>query len=409
MSGYLFSALLLLLLFSCVLCAADTAGTHVELFTPKTTEALKSDGTLNETLDILQLFIPSFTVANDVMVGYVYASVGYGNGYILTKYFQTGGERWAERAIEEDGKNWKAQWAVDNQKKGMIFASVAKNNTIYVLSASKINFSTPQEAWSLELIMGNVTDGVEGAKKILWKTKNVEERLTQAIQQKFKNVDLSHRAGFLTEDNTAVFVFGGRNNADLRDVFVIAHSKDPNTDLTFHFREHAAECSTKFFSWGTKLYMVLMSCRFSRRGTHKVLTSDDMGQTWEDGSGWLAKELEKGEWVMDFYTPITIGGRRVLLFAELKTWDGYIEPADVNLFMAYDNHTTKVGRILTDVSWAIHGTFVYTNDELFFLIHRSARTQGIFLMRLKDQLEEIKRLLEDWPPRDSSIHERVSV
>lgn len=155
---------------------------------------------------------------------------------IPTKYIGTEEEKQGDGAIEQEGKNWEAQLALENELEDTVFASVAKGNSVNVFSVSKAQ-SAPTflqktintKTWGVKFTVGTITDGGDaaGKGKIEWNSKDVPDIFVKDIQENLLKVDPFGVTGFLTENGTLVFVVWGRNT-DGKYVFVVAHLKNTN-------------------------------------------------------------------------------------------------------------------------------------------------------------------------------------
>lgn len=220
----------------------------------------------------------------------------------------------------------------------------------------------------------------------------MEESSTKNIQAKLEDMYPVFGSGFAMENGTFVFFFVGfRGHSSL---FIIAHSNDPETYLTFHFDNVTTpNCFSKCFLWEEKLFMFPLFCH-GGAGNYKLQESDDMGQTWRESSGRLAEDLN-GKSLTDTYIPITIGEKRALLYTRAEAHEENEFIYDINLFVAYNDRTQQLGKIFTIVEPFLLGSLLYTKDELFYLGAPGGHTKNITLFRLEEQLEEIKKLLDD--------------
>lgn len=409
MLSHLFPALhLMFLLVFCALCGAASAGPanmSVELFKQGPINVSKLEGGGGEKrLDIDYAFSPSLVGANGVLVALVEARGTDGKRYILTKHTEAKEANW-DKTIKDEGKNWKAQVALTNENGDFIaYASVAKNDSVYVFSASKsgsapfLQEGTNTNGWEFKLTVGRITNGGDaaGKKKIEWKTHNVSNRFVD-IQEKLQGAYPLSAAAFLTEDETFVFVVKALSDSGKKNVFLIASSKDTKNKFTSFVEENTAGCYSGFFPWGNRLFMVpryLPVC-----SSYRVKESNDMGKTWEEASGPLAQKLNDPKGEKGSFTSITIEEIRVLLFTERKSRSGaFSKDADINLLITDGENVADVGPIVTNVTSISGGSFLYTNNELFFLSHQETvrGVEKIILTHLEKQLGTVKGLLKTW-------------
>lgn len=410
MPSYLFLALLLpFLLLFCTLCgvaSADPVNQSVELFKEGPTYALEPNGGGGEQLVVDYAWSPSLVGAGSVVVGLTHIVRPNGKHDILTKYIETQEDNWWDRAIEkDDGKNWKPQLAWKSEKtRHIAFGSVAKGDSVYVLSASEafsassfLQKTANATAWDFQLSIGTITNGTNATVKMIkWDTRDVSDSfLSEDIQENLQGLIPYEGSAFLTEDGTFVFVLRAWSIYEGKYVFVVAHSKDPSKSFTSHFVGTTADCRFSFFSWGEKLFMVPRRCLSGSDSDYKVKESNDTGKTWGDVTGSFGRRLNNLTRGRDSFTRITIEERRVLLFT-VERLESVASSGKkyITLFMADDYHVVEMGSILTDASALVHGSLAYANDELFFLCVQKGGIKNTILMRLKAQLEKIKLLLK---------------
>lgn len=405
MPSYLFAELFLLLVVFCALCggaSADTVNVNVELFEKGPINVSEDEG-VEKSLDIDRVFSPSLVGTNGVMVALAQVTGTDDNRYILAKHIETEGDKWSDKDIKEKSKNWKAQFALKNENGGLVaFAPFAKNDSVYILSSGKVSSrssfqqSTNSNGWDFKLTVGKITDGIDGKGKIIrWSTKGVSEASVKGIESKLKRVFPVVGSAFSMEDGTFVFVLKTRSIKD-KDAFLVAHSKDLSKGLTLKVAESTADCSYGFFPWDTKLFMVPKRCSDGRR--YRVKVSNDMGENWNDASEPLAEELNKVTGETDAFTSIDLDEKHVLLFTERKSTPGDSSKNVFNLLIGYDNKIENMGPIVTNVRSVSRGSFVYTNDKLFFLsLQEVAKDDEKIILTRLDKIEEKMKKIKEGP------------
>lgn len=409
MSGYLCPALLLLFsLLCCMLCgsaSAERTNMDVELSWRGLVSPYRRKAGRERC--VFRNFWSSLVGTNNSMIAFAHIIHPDCRRYIVTKYLETDGDNWGENAIEYDGRNWKGELAlITHDAKTNVFASVAKGNKVYLLLVRMVadnytNDNFPDYAvnkkWKFKVAYGNIIDaGNATGKQIEWRRKRLRNKfVSEDTQKELGRMKPSDGFAFLANE-TFVFIFPGKQYTDEKNVFVVGHAKSSQRNMTFHYVGDEANCLSRFFLWGEKIFMVPRECPGGNASDYEIRASDDMGQSWGKASGPLADMLGNLREGMDSFTTITIAGRRVLLFTERTSNSSTSsENVNVNLFLADENHFEDLGPIFTNVSGIFGGSFYYANDELFFLSMRSKDAEKGTLTRLKGKLENIKVLLSE--------------
>lgn len=418
MLRYLLAAPILFLLVFCTLSGAastEIVDVSTTLFKEGSVHALDVKGVRKENVHAENFILPFAIEANDSMMALVQVIRPHDKSDILTKFIGTKGYDWVEKAMEGDGKNWKEQFAWRNVKaEEFVYAAIAKGKKVYVLSASKAESALRRKKnlnpkrWYFKLSVGTITSGVNGENKIVWAAKDVSKQFLRDYKKRGMIYGMTPVDGYAFSSKNGTLVFGVRvwNGKD-KAAYVVATSKDPIKGFNTSIVPVDVNCQFNLFACNDELFITPTHILRGSNLNCRVIASFDMGESWGVLDGPLATHFNKPEVKRDSFYHFLIWKKHVLLFTEWKSKSGdFFGSDEIKLLLTDGNKIVEIGHILTGAKNVDHGSFLYANNELFFLSSREHGTQ-IVLTRLSKELVDIKRYLLKWYPDE--VREEVEL
>ncbi|ORC84856.1 trans-sialidase, partial [Trypanosoma theileri] len=142
-------------------------------------------------------------------------------------------------------------------------------------------------------------------------------------------------------------------------------------------------------------------------GYRKVYESTDMGETWREVVGTLSRvwgnsPTREGPGSQSSFIPVTIGGKRVMLFTHPLNFKGRWERDRLHLWLTDNNRIFDVGQISVGSENAAYSSLLYKDDKLYCLHETNLQEKySLVFVRLIDELNLIKSVVASWVAQDN--------
>ncbi|ORC89833.1 Chain A, Sialidase, partial [Trypanosoma theileri] len=321
----------------------------------------------------------------------------------------------------DDGKTWETQIAIKNTRASNVSRVVdptviVKGNKIYVLVA-RYNKSTKNwgqhpdgKDWEPVFSVGEVKKTAINGKvnaTITWNNpvslKSIfPENIAGAASKQFLGgVGVS----IVTTNGTLVFPVQAMNKIN-GVASMIMYSQDDGNTWKFANGITALGCTeSSIVEWEGKL---IMNTRVDY-SPRKVFESTDMGETWTEAVGTLSRvwgnsPSRKGPGSQGPFIPVTIEGKRLMLFTHPLNFKGMWNRDRLHLWVTDNNRIFDVGQISVDDENAAYSSLLYRGDKLYCL-HETNLQENYSLVFLepKEELNLIKSVVKTWIEQDKNF------
>ncbi|ORC87852.1 Chain A, Sialidase, partial [Trypanosoma theileri] len=321
----------------------------------------------------------------------------------------------------DNGKTWETQIAVKNTRVSKVSRVVdptviVKGNKIYMLLGryNKSIFYWTQHTtgndWEPVLSVGEVKkttiDGKVNA-TITWtdpvslKSIFPKEIAGAASKQFLGGAGVS----IVTTDGTLVFPVQATNkNKEI--TAMLMYSKDGGETWKFANGITALGCTeSSILEWEGK---IILNAR-TDIGYRKVFESTDMGETWKEAVGTLSRvwgnsPTREGPGSQSPFIPVTIEGKRLMLFTHPLNYKGKWERDRLHLWVTDNNRIFDVGQISVGDENAAYSSVLYKDDKLYCLHEVNIQERySLIFVELKEELNLIKSVVKTWIEQDKKF------
>ncbi|ORC89157.1 Chain A, Sialidase [Trypanosoma theileri] len=321
----------------------------------------------------------------------------------------------------DDGKTWTTQIAIKNNRVSTTNSRVVdptvivKDKKIFVFVGS---YNTSDNYWQWHagkdwdplLVVGEVSKTNENGKvkaTIKW---SKPKRVNYGNPPEFRGSPMEQFLGgtgvaIVIQNGTLVYPIQVKNK---RGQFfsTIMYSKDDGETWKIASGLTQVGCTEPvILEWEGKL---ILNAR-TDSGYRKVFESTDMGETWVEAVGTLSRvwgnsPTREGPGSQSSFIPVTIEGKRVMLFTHPLNFKGKWERDRLHLWLTDNNRIFDVGQISVGDENAAYSSLLYKNDKLYCLheVNHNERYSLAFL-ELKEELNLIKSVVKTWIDQDNNF------
>ncbi|ORC83732.1 Chain A, Orthorhombic Form Sialidase 648 [Trypanosoma theileri] len=320
----------------------------------------------------------------------------------------------------DDGKTWETQIAVKNTRVSNVSRVVdptviVKGNKIYMLlgryNKSKTYWNQQYDGkdWEPVFSVGEVKKTTINGK--------VNATITWTDPVSLKSIFPKEIAGgpskqflggvgvsIVTTNGTLVFPVQAMNtNKEI--TAMIMYSKDGGDTWKFANGITALGCTeSSILEWEGK---IILNARVDK-GFRKVFESTDLGETWTEAVGTLSRvwgnsPKRKGPGSQGPFIPVTIEGKRVILFTQPQNYKESFKRDRLHLWVTDNNRIFNVGQISVDDENAPYSSVLYRDDKLYILHEKNIRAYSLIFLELKEELNLIKSVVKTWIEQDKNF------
>ncbi|ORC89158.1 trans-sialidase [Trypanosoma theileri] len=321
----------------------------------------------------------------------------------------------------DDLKTWTTQIAIKNNRVSTTNSRVVdptiivKDKKIFVFVGSYNTSNNywqwhPGTDWDPLLVVGEVSKTNENGEvkaTIKW---SKPKRVNYGNPPEFRGSPMEQFLGgtgvaIVIQNGTLVYPIQVKNK---RGQFfsTIMYSKDDGETWKIGSGVEALGCTEPvILEWEGKL---VLNAR-TDGGYRKVFESTDMGETWVEAVGTLSRvwgnsPTREGPGSQSSFIPVTIEGKRVMLFTHPLNFKGKWERDRLHLWLTDNNRIFDVGQISVGDENAAYSSLLYKNDKLYCLheVNHNENYSIVFL-ELKEELNLIKSVVKTWIDQDNNF------
>ncbi|RNE96223.1 trans-sialidase [Trypanosoma rangeli] len=263
------------------------------------------------------------------------------------------------------------------------------------------------------LLVGEIEKKDQEKKTITWKAPTFTSGHSPTLEEKsFQFFSVGGGAGIVTKNGTVVFPAKAVTKGN-KEVSLIMYSSDPEKDWRLSQGMTAGDCvDPAVVEWGSGRLLMMTACG---EGHRKVYESSNMGKTWAEALGTLSRvwgnTLERdGSGGQSGFITATIEERDVMLVTLPVTLKDNVTD-QLHLWLTDAAHIVDVGPISNASKQAAGSALLFRGkEELISLQELSSRegddvgmSEGLYLANLKEQLEQIKKVVKTWKEVDARV------